>query len=140
MFLLIYIKYKERSGRINNIRELTRAELRDIKKLVVDRCANYDRDYGCLPLDGQCYMFYGVGYTNTGMCKYFRNAVLPLNPQLEAVLNGNYIADNVKKCCICGTGLYAVGNRAKYCESCACRVHRKQKNVSDRKRRFGADK
>lgn len=32
-------------------RELTRDERRGIRKLVTELCANYDRDYGCLPLD-----------------------------------------------------------------------------------------
>lgn len=33
-------------------RELTREEKRAIRKLVFSLCANYDREYGCLPLDG----------------------------------------------------------------------------------------
>lgn len=32
-------------------RELTGKEKRQIKKLVVSLCANYDKEYGCLPLD-----------------------------------------------------------------------------------------
>ena len=31
-------------------RELTREEKRAIHKLVKSLCANYDKDYGCLPL------------------------------------------------------------------------------------------
>lgn len=38
-------------------RELTGKEKRQIKKLVVSKCANYDKEYGCLPLDCECYMF-----------------------------------------------------------------------------------
>ena len=37
-------------------RELTRAERAAIRKLVKCWCANYDREYGCLILDGPCYM------------------------------------------------------------------------------------
>ena len=33
-------------------RELTGKEKRQIKKLVVSKCANYDKEYGCLPLSG----------------------------------------------------------------------------------------
>ena len=36
-------------------RELTRQEKAAIRKLVVKWCANYDKDYGCLPLDCPCY-------------------------------------------------------------------------------------
>ena len=32
-------------------RELTRQEKTAIHKLVTKWCANYDKDYGCLPLD-----------------------------------------------------------------------------------------
>ena len=35
-------------------RELTREEKSAIRKLVFSLCANYDREYGCLPLDGPC--------------------------------------------------------------------------------------
>lgn len=37
-------------------RELTRAERTAIRKLVIAMCANYDKAYGCLPLDCECYM------------------------------------------------------------------------------------
>lgn len=133
----IYIK--ERMG-FTSIRELTRAELRDIRRLAAGMCANYDKDYGCLLLDGRCYMHYGVAYTNSGLCKYFRRAVLPLNPQLEAMFNGENIAEQIKRCEICGGELFAAGNRARYCKPCARRVHRRQKNESDRRRRSGTDK
>lgn len=121
-------------------RELTRAELRDIRRLASAMCANYDRDCGCLLLDGRCYMHYGVAYTNSGLCKYFRDAVLPMNPKLEALLSGENTAEYIKQCQICGTELFASGNRAKYCEPCVRRVHRRQKNESDRKRRSETDK
>lgn len=122
------------------IRELTEKERQEIRNLAKTMCANYDRKYGCLPLDGECYMFYGVGYTNTAMCKYFKNSVLPLNPQLEATLNGEDIAERIKKCEICGNEFYTTGNKSKYCKYCAHRVRRRQKNESDRKRRLKADK
>ena len=37
-------------------RELTREEKRAIHKLVKSLCANYDKDYGCLPLHCECFM------------------------------------------------------------------------------------
>ena len=65
-------------------RELTREERAAIRALVVKWCANYDRAVGCLPLDCECYM---LGKTWTGpLCRYFRAAVLPLDPLLEAAL------------------------------------------------------
>ena len=65
-------------------RELTRKEKTAIRSLVVTWCANYDREYGCLPLDSDCYM---LGKCWTGSyCRYFRESVLPLDPALEASL------------------------------------------------------
>ena len=66
------------------MRELTREEKAAIRSLVTKWCANYDREMGCLPLDCECYM---LGKCWTGAyCRYFREAVLPLNPALEAAL------------------------------------------------------
>lgn len=62
-------------------RELTAQEKRRIRKLVTSLCANYDAEYGCLPLDCDCYMF-GICYRNSGLCRYFREAVLPNEPEL----------------------------------------------------------
>lgn len=71
-------------------RELTGKEKRQIKKLVVSLCANYDKEYGCLPLDCDCYMF-GICYTNSALCKYFQSSVIPNDAELEAVFNGTPI-------------------------------------------------
>jgi hypothetical protein len=128
-------------GFIDNFRELTREELREVKRLAADMCANYGGHYReCLLLNGACYTTYGVAYTCSALCKYFRAAVLPLNPQLEALFNGENIAEKIKLCAVCGKELFAGGNKAKYCEPCARRVHRRQKNESDRKRRSQTDK
>ena len=67
-------------------RELTRQEKTAIRKLVTKWCANYDKDYGCLPLDCPCYML-GKCWTGT-YCRYFRAAVLPLDPVLERSQTG----------------------------------------------------
>ena len=65
-------------------RELTRQEKAAIRSLVKRWCANYDKDIGCLPLDCECYM---LGKCWTGAyCRYFRDAVLPNDPVLEAAL------------------------------------------------------
>ena len=51
-------------------RELTRDERKTIRRLVTGMCANYDSDYGCLPLDCPCYML-GKWWTGS-LCRYFR--------------------------------------------------------------------
>ena len=65
-------------------RELTREEKKSIRALVTRWCANYDRDYGCLPLECECYMLMKCW---TGpMCRYFRDAVLPIDSALAVQL------------------------------------------------------
>ena len=65
-------------------RELTGREKQRIKKLITSLCANYDKEYGCLPLNCDCPMF-GICYTNSALCRYFRSAVLPTDAKLQAV-------------------------------------------------------
>ncbi len=64
----------------NNSRELTGREKQRIKKLVTSLCANYDKEYGCLPLDCDCPML-GICFTNSALCRYFRKSVLPVYQQ-----------------------------------------------------------
>ncbi len=104
-------------------RELTRAERRAIRKLIVDACANYDHEYGCLPLDYVgCYM---LDKWWTGVyCRYFVKAVLPQNPGREAALiekkrSAPPSAAEKKRCEACGWLLRGDG-RQRYCsEKCA---------------------
>lgn len=93
-------------------RELTREEKRAIRALVTKWCANYDRECGCLPLDCECYM---LGKCWTGaLCRYFREAVLPLDPALEAALLTEGPRPDFKICPICG-GPVAPDRRQAYC-------------------------
>ena len=94
-------------------RELTAREKQAIRRLVTSECANYDHEWGCLPLDGTCYMF-TIAYVNSSQCKYFQNAVLPLDPALEAVLSRR----PTKPCMRCGRKIPVQGRRA-YCGPCA---------------------
>lgn len=96
-------------------RELTAAERREIRHLVVGLCANYDSEYGCLPLDRECYML-NKWWTGS-LCKYFESSVLPTNPVLERALKGEPPA-NTKPCAVCGKR-FPVAGRKTYCsEKC----------------------
>jgi len=119
------------------IRELTKKELQEIRRSVKIMCANYDGHYNeCVLLNGPCYMFYGYAYTNTGMCKWFRNAVLPLGPELERTLTGS-AAPETKPCSICGKA-FPLNGRQTYCsEKCVKAGRRKSvaKNVREYRKR-----
>ena len=119
-------------------RELTREEKRAIRALVTKWCANYDRECGCLPLDCECYM---LGKCWTGaLCRYFREAVLPLDPALEAALLTEGPRPDFKICPICG-GPVAPDRRQAYCSAaCAKKAHRRQQREYMRKKRgWGVD-
>jgi len=111
-------------------RELTRAERKAIRKMVTEICANYDNHYNiCLPLDCPCYML--NKWWTGAYCKYFQNAVLPLDPILEVALLGR-AARFQKNCPICGAVYIPVTSRA-YCSD-ACRVTGQRE--ADRRRKL----
>ena len=95
-------------------------------------CANYDKDYGCLPLDCPCYM---LGKCWTGAyCRYFRAAVLPLDPVLERSLTVERITET-RPCPVCGRAFLPDG-RQRYCSpACAGAALREQKRAYMRRKR-----
>ena len=102
-------------------RELTVPERRSIRKLVTGSCANYDREYGCLPLDCECPML-GICFTNSAMCRDFREAVLPNDTELEAALQ----ATPTKRCQRCGKPFPVSGRRVYCSDQCAAAARKEQ--------------
>lgn len=114
-------------------RELTREEKAGIKKLVLSMCANYDREYGCLPLDCECYML--TKCWTGAYCRYFREAVLPLDPALEAALGGDGAGPETRPCPICGRAFVPQGRRAYCSEACKAVGNRRKSRERMRKMR-----
>lgn len=115
-------------------RELTRNERTAIRKLVKSLCANYDHEYGCLPLDCGCYML-GKWWTGA-YCKYFRDCVLPTDPVLEAALTGGGAVET-RPCALCGEVFPASGKQAYCSNACAAAAQRKRNRDYMRKKRGG---
>ena len=99
-------------------RELTRQEKTAIRLLVTRWCANYDREYGC---------------------RYFREAVLPVDPALEVALTSQAPAAS-RPCPVCRRPVPRDG-RQRYCSpACAKAAHRQQQRAHMRKKRgWGVD-
>ena len=77
-----------------------------------------------LPLDCECYM---LGKCWTGAyCRYFREAVLPLNPVLEAALNTEGPAPETRPCPVCGRPFLPDGRR-RYCSEACSKAARQKK-------------
>lgn len=94
------------------IRELTVREKQSIARLARGKCANFyeSEDFtGCLPLDCDCPML-SKAFCGNAMCRYFREAVLPNDPELAAIMAGG----EVKRCKYCGRYFPADGRR-QYC-------------------------
>ena len=81
----------------------------------------------------ECYM---LGKCWTGaFCRYFRDAVLPLDPVLEAGLAVEGPAPETRLCPVCGS-VFLPDGRTRYCsEACAAAALRKQKRDFMRKKR-----
>lgn len=65
------------------------------------------------------------------LCRYFRNAVLPADPALEAEILGTH----PDRCVSCGAPIIKRGNRKKYCEKCAGIAYKRQQAEYARKKR-----
>ena len=80
----------------------------------------------------ECYM---LGKTWTGpLCRYFRAAVLPLDPALEAALTAQ--APVATRACPLFGRPALLGGRRRYCSpACAQAAHRKQQRDHMRKKR-----
>jgi len=112
-------------------RELTGREKQRIKKLVTSCCANYDKEYGCLSLDCECPMF-GICYTNSALCRRFRNALLPEAPELQAVFQPMPLT----VCKQCGKSFPKKGKRI-YCSDC-CAEEARREQTTARVRKYRA--
>ena len=115
-------------------RELTRDERAAIRALVVKMCANYDGHYNiCLPLDCACYML-NKWWTGS-YCRYFQDAVLPLDPVLEAALTGRDSAASQKTCPVCGADYIPVTCQAYCSPACPKEGNRRRSRERMRKKR-----
>ena len=105
-------------------------QYRRMRKLVKE-CCNYDNGQ-CIVLDrgDGCVCVQRISYSL--ICKWFMQAVLPLDQELEAALLHRL---NEKRCVVCGRILYPGSNRAKYCPACSKRIRRRKEADRMRKAR-----
>ena len=128
--LLSTLNERRKPPMSNNYRELTGREKQRIKELVTSLCANYDKEYGCLPLDCDCPML-GSCFTNSALCRYFRKSVLPEDAGLEAV----FTQTPTTHCKQCGKPFPTDGKRVYCSQRCGEEARRKQTAARVRKYR-----
>ena len=113
-------------------RELTRQERARVRRLVTDLCANHDnQDRLCLPLDCPCYMLHK--WWTGSFCRYFQEAVLPVDTALESSITGEDTSLKQKTCPVCGKAYLSTTSQA-YCSD-SCRAFARRKSERERKRR-----
>ena len=108
------------------IPHMTYQQYRAARKLV-HRCCNY-AEGSCLALE--CVCVQSISYSL--LCRWFRTAVLPQDGKLYAAL---FPRTGMKLCIECQRLFTPGSNRAKYCPTCAIKIHRRQKTASERRRR-----
>ena len=136
---------------------------KSVKKLVINECACYDevfndiKDYCCLEWTKgyRCIFF----IKENAKCDYFERAVLPTNPQLEALYKAEHIAKKVgyeltkrekenileKKssikgkvkihCKKCGNIFQANNYRQQYCDFCKRSIRKESNRKAKQKER-----
>ena len=101
-------------------------QYRKMRKLLHE-CCNFDNGR-CLILDSVCAQ--SISYTL--LCNWFREAVLPLDKELQVAL---LFKNNLKNCVICGKSFLPNSNRAKYCPDCSV-LERKCKEAARQRRHY----
>ena len=110
-------------------KRLTKEQMPRVRRLV-KQCCNYDGGE-CIALDdgAGCCCVQMISYSL--LCKWFRSAVLPLDPALELSLLGG----TPKRCANGGEAFVPGSNRAKYCPVCG-KVHQRKMDAAKHRRNY----
>ena len=114
---------------------LTPDQHKQVSKLIKKRCCNC-RNGNCLVLDDGEEQPCPQIISYEVCCRWFRNAVLPIDRELEAEI---YREKVMKRCALCGALFIPKSNRGKYCTECSIRRRRQKKAECERKRRCSVD-
>ena len=112
---------------------MSETQKRGAVALIKSSCCNH-WDGNCLLLDDGEEQACPQLISHSLICKYFRDAVLPVDKLLHAQIMGT---ESVKGCEVCGKPFRATGSRAKYCERCA-KIQRNKRQREYMQRRASA--
>lgn len=118
--------------------QMTPAQLKRAKKLIRAECCNYDaQNNECFALDegDGCVCVQSISYSL--LCRWFKEAVLPLDPMLESE---TLRLENQKICPRCHNPFVPGSNRQEYCQDCYKKLRRERKAEHERKRRARVDR
>ncbi|MCD8195789.1 MAG: cysteine-rich VLP domain-containing protein [Lachnospiraceae bacterium] len=102
--------------------EMSEAQRGEAAKLIARECCNYHKG-NCILLDDGDERTCPQRISYAASCRWFRNAVLPLNPELEADI---FKDRDRKRCERCGARFVPGSNRSRFCPDCAAKVRREK--------------
>ena len=110
---------------------LSPKQVKRVNRLVKKECCNFDSGNCILLDDGEpCHCPQLISCSL--LCRWFSDAVLPLDKELFAEL---YALEEKRRCTVCGTPFASKSNNAKYCPDCRKKITRKQAAERMRKKR-----
>ena len=77
--------------------------------------------------------FRGVAFTDSSLCRYYEQAILPVEDEIREILQSSDQA--LKECQVCGKKFAAEGNQRYCCGACAQTARRKATAKRVRKHR-----
>lgn len=102
---------------------------------LVNPATAYD-SRGLLPAGPQNRIWYMLHKCWTGAyCRYFREAVLPLDPELQAALTTEGISPELRACAVCGKAFLPDGRQAYCSDVCKAEGNRRKSRERMRKMR-----
>lgn len=118
---------------------MNRKIIADTRRHVMKWCACNDGTGFCRARDMPCVQITIFENHQEGeplrFCRYFREAVLPLNPFLESQIRSGK-PDGMAHCKTCGRPISKASNRQLYCPECA--ISERRRKVAKNARNFRA--
>ena len=107
-------------------------QLRQMRSLIRKHCCNY-HDGNCCTLDDGIDPSCAQWNCYSLQCTWFRDAVLPLAPDLQEKVLG--VSSQYRQCVLCRRYFIPTGNRAIYCPKCSLSQQRKKTRERVRRHR-----
>lgn len=117
-----------------DIARMNEKQLKEARKLIKKRCCNYNQG-SCIVLDWSFCNICPQYNSYSLLCKWFRDAVLPNNKELENEIYANQPI--TYRCAVCKRRFSPTGPRSKYCPICSQSVRREQQAKWVRRKRAG---
>ncbi|MCD8190159.1 MAG: cysteine-rich VLP domain-containing protein [Clostridiales bacterium] len=111
--------------------QMSPSQQKQAAKLIKKYCCNCDKG-NCILLDDGDDVVCPQRISYSVCCRWFRNAVLPVLPELEADI---FKETTLRRCVNCGARYVPGSNRSRYCPACAAERRRQKDRERKQKTR-----